>query len=533
MPSRDDLSKTMRIDVNPEFMDGSNDSEKTQSWTLCNCDDIEFIARKNRKDKRSDDYVKLMQSIYDAVIITNAEGVIVDFNFRALDFFGYDEISFTDMSVISLISGADNTLLDALRNNLKEHRYTIVEARCVRNDKTTFPAEIAVSNINLTVSGELCFFVRDITVRKQTQDALEDAIRRLEEHDKARTQFVSNVSHELRTPLTSIIYAVSNMLRGITGPLPDRALNYLRMIEGDSKRLLNTVNDILDINKIEDKTLTLNCTIFPLGSLLRYSAESLRVQAAAKNIELFISTDKKEYFVNGDISRLERVIINVVGNAVKFTPENGKIRVELVADEKMVYISVSDTGIGIPPDMIEKVTMRYFTVGIQPSGSGLGLAISKEIAELHGGTLEIISPPPDQEHGTQVLVGLPMIPPPNVLVAYSDESIANALERQLAEYGYTVHHQKCTENIISDIKSSNPDVLMLDLSEDTAGKIERIAEIKGDNDLRRLPIIVVISEQLRSSQEEILNTLNIPILTNPWDESTLTQCLAGVFLGMS
>ncbi len=536
MSAQDDLSKTMRIDINPDEKDGVDDFAQEQSWTLSNADDMEFITRKNRKIARSQDYDRILQSIYDAVIITDNEGVIVDFNFRVMDFFGYTEKELTGLSIVKLISGATQSLLDAVKTNLRDHRYTLIEARCLRLDRTTFPSEIAVSNINLDFDGEFCFFVRDITVRKQAQDALEAAITSLEEHDKARTQFVSNVSHELRTPLTSIIYAVSNMLRGIIGTLPDKANNYLRMIEGDSKRLLNTVNDILDISKIEDKTIELNHALLPLGSLMRYSAESLRVQASAKSVQLFISNSKKEYFIDGDIGRVERLIINVVGNAVKFTPDSGQINVEILKDpdnDNNVMILVTDTGAGIPPESIEKVTMRYYTVGVHPSGSGLGLAISKEIVELHGGKLEIISPPKDKDHGTQVVITLPTVPAPHVLVLYKDETVCNALKEQLSASGYHVSSEEADKDAVEVMTALLPDVVLIDISSDPRDGIEVIAGIKGHSDFRKLPVIVVADEVLRSSQEEILNTLNIPVLTKPWDESTLAQCLAGVFLGVT
>jgi CheY-like chemotaxis protein len=326
------------------------------------------------------------------------------------------------------------------------------------------------------------------------------------------------------------------MLRGIIGTLPDRANNYLRMIEGDSKRLLNTVNDILDISKIEDKTIELHHAILPLGSLMRYSAESLRVQAAAKSIQLFISINQKEYFIDGDIGRMERLIINIVGNAVKFTPENGEIIVEIMADpdnDNNVMMMVTDSGVGIPPESIEKVLMRYFTVGIQPSGSGLGLAISKEIVELHGGNLEIISPPPGKDTGTRVLVTLPTVLPPQVLLIYKDESVCAALQRQLDACGYRISIEQSGKDIVDVMQRVQPDVILIDISGDPHDGIEVIAIIKGDSLYRKLPVIVVTDDELRSSQEEILNTLNIPVLTKPWDESTLTQCLAGVFLGVS
>ena len=186
-----------------------------------------------------------------------------------------------------------------------------------------FPAEIAVNEIELANGGRLCFLVRDVSVRKIAQEALEDAVVRLEAHDRARTQFVSNVSHELRTPLTSMIYAISNMLRGVLGPVPDRIRGYLEMLYGDSKRLAMTVNDILDLSKVDNDSLSLTTTKVPFGLFVNRSVAALRVQAEQKGVSIEVSTDSGIWFVNCDPQKMERVILNVVGNAVKFTPTGG------------------------------------------------------------------------------------------------------------------------------------------------------------------------------------------------------------------
>jgi signal transduction histidine kinase len=185
-----------------------------------------------------------------------------------------------------LIAGADDAVIGTIRKNLIEHRYTLIEGTCRRRDGSSFPFRDCRQPPGYRTGGRLCFFVRDISVRKRAQDALEEAIMKLEQHDRNRSQFISNVSHELRTPLTSMIYAINNMLRGVTGALNEDQSRYLEMLLGDSRRLLATVNDILDLRKIENQTLTLVKTRMPFGRLVQGSACSLQVQAEQKGIHL-------------------------------------------------------------------------------------------------------------------------------------------------------------------------------------------------------------------------------------------------------
>lgn len=533
MAAQDDLSRTMRIDVSPDVEDATAADLPLRSWTLSGSADVEFRTRQHRTVGRSADYIKILQSVYDAVLITDAEGILIDFNYRALDFFLCKENDLSGGSIIDLISGADQTLLDALSSNLDDHRYTLIEARCQRSDYTLFPAEIAVSRINLDSDHELCFFVRDVTVRKQAQEALEDAVARLEAHDKARSQFISNVSHELRTPLTSMIYAVANMQRGVVGELPARAADYLSMLEADAKRLLNTVNDILDIRKIEDSSLELNSTRLAFSHLVQRSAQSLLVQARRQSISMPVPQITREQFVDGDGGRLERMLTNIIGNAVKFTPEGGRIEVEQMMDpdrDAHVLTVVRDNGIGIPPDAVSKVMLRYFTVGEQASGTGLGLAISKEIVELHGGHLDIVSPPPGFEQGTQVSISLPVVDPPLVLIVDDDEAVCELLRQQAEEGGFQVCAAKSGPEALRYLAAQQPRVMVTDIALPEMSGIELIMKTRDLTGFKKLPVIVVTGVRVRPAQEEILKTLGIPILAKPWSEAELLDRLAEVFM---
>jgi len=485
-------------------------------------------------DDTTSSYAALLQSIYDGVIIASPNGRIVEYNARALDLLGCGSDYLDDSDVMKLISGADTALWEALRKNLEDRRYTLIEARVIRCDGSSFPAEIAVNWMRNDEAGLLCFFVRDISVRKQAQEALEDAVQRLEEHDRSRMQFVSNVSHELRTPLTSMIYAVANMLRGVLGPISDPIRKYLTMLDGDSKRLLATVNDILDLRKIENESLSLVRARIPFGRLVSRSLESLAVRTQQKGVDLQVRPGDAGIFSDCDPRRMERVLLNIVGNAVKFTPEEGAISVTVardLANQGYIRLEVRDTGIGIPPDALERVTERYFMVGNQPSGSGLGLAIVKEIVALHGGSIGIQSPVPGEESGTLVTVSLPSVDPPVILVAEPNEATSREIGEQLTAAGYRVIRNAEDEGVEQLLEQRQFHGAVVGLGMEGMAGTELILKMKSDRELRSIPLIAVGGAGLNKARQQILKSFSIPLLPRDWTETILLDLVEEAFLG--
>lgn len=532
----DSAGKTMRIDIHPDFL-GQSLARKKSAVTTNLTDSTKIIARKVKGHVSfAQEFDQLLESIYDAVMITDVNGRILVFNSRALDFFILDYDEMLGKKMIELISGADESLLQAISKNLEEHRYTLIEAHCVRKDKSMFPAEIAVNMLDLFPEGNLCFFVRDITVRKRAQDALEEAVERLEAHDRSRSQFVSNVSHELRTPLTSMMYAVNNMLKGVVGDLPDGVKRYLEMMDADCRRLLGTVNDILDLRKIETKTLTLTRSRAPFARLVTRGIETLVLQATQKSVTLELHSDGRMWFADCDVNKMERVLLNIVGNAVKFTPEGGRVEVYIDEDPATpgnILLRVEDTGIGIPPEAIDKVCDRYFTVGEQAAGSGLGLAISKEIVEMHGGGMSIFSPAPGKTSGTGVNVSIPSVEPPSVLIVDDEPGVLHVLETQVRGQGYQVMTAVTGEEALERIAAEGPDLVVLDFILPGMEGTEVILKLKSDKATARLPIIVVTGAEVGRGRAQVLNSFSIPALSKPWKESELLDKIEGAFLGVA
>ena len=221
--------------------------------------------------------------------------------------------------------------------------------------------------------------------------------------------------------------------------MPEKALNYLERLQSVCQRLLATVNDILDLRQVENKTLVLTKTVVPLGQVIRDGAETLQVQADSKRITMTFDLGERELFCLCDAQKIERVVLNIVGNAVKFTPANGAITLTLrqhPENAKLALLTVSDTGMGIPPDVLPKISQRYFRVGDHVSGTGLGLAISREIVDLHGGSMSFASPVPGSTCGTAVYVGLPLAPKPLVVAVTQDAETAQFLQEKVVDRGY-------------------------------------------------------------------------------------------------
>ncbi|HRU18982.1 MAG TPA: ATP-binding protein [Kiritimatiellia bacterium] len=484
--------------------------------------------------RRDTPFYKLLESVYDAVLITTRRGKIIECNERAAEFFLTPASKLVGLPVVSLISGASDALLETIHKNLESRKYTLVEARCKRADGTSFAAEIAVNQIGLDAQGQLCFFVRDITVRQQAQQALEDAVERLQAHDRARMEFVSNVSHELRTPLTSMIYAVNNMLRGVVGPMPDKALHYLERLRADSQRLLATVNDILDLRQIENKTLVLTRRVVPLGPVVREGAESLQMQADAKRIEIRFNFSERDLFCWCDVQKIERVVLNIVGNAIKFTPVGGVITLSLEQHPekpKQALLSVCDTGSGIPPEVLPKVSQRYFRVGDHVSGTGLGLAISREIIELHNGTLSFASPVPGTSCGTAVYVSLPLAPKPLIVAASSDAETAARLKERIVAQGYALDFAASVREAVACCFDKLPAAVVLDGGAAEMDVHEAVLSLREDPKTKRLPVIVMGRRKLERQDAELYRRFDIFHLPLPWSDAAFAQALSTAVLG--
>ncbi|OGG52536.1 MAG: hypothetical protein A3F84_25450 [Candidatus Handelsmanbacteria bacterium RIFCSPLOWO2_12_FULL_64_10] len=214
--------------------------------------------------------------------------------------------------------------------------------------------------------------------------------KKAQEVDRLKSDFVSNVSHDLRTPLTSIKGSVDNLLDGIGGALNDRHIRYLKRIRSNTDRLSRLIDDLLDMSRIEAGRLRVAPVKVLVGEIGRDVLEGVRPMALEKRIGLYLRGGEEGALAYADPDRVYQVLMNLVSNAIKFTPPEGRVEVEVVPNGEMVSVGVRDTGQGIPAEELETVFDKFYQVGgasVARQGAGLGLSIAKHLVELHGGRI--------------------------------------------------------------------------------------------------------------------------------------------------
>ncbi|MCE9599608.1 MAG: response regulator [Spirochaetia bacterium] len=229
---------------------------------------------------------------------------------------------------------------------------------------------------------------------RKAKEAQEEVVKQLQEMDKIKDAFLANTSHELRTPLNGIIGLAESMVDGAAGQVTNVQKENLDMIVSSGKRLASLVNDILDFSKLKHKDIELQIKAVDMRSISDVVLTFSKALLGGKSIQIVNSIPAHLGAVAGDENRLQQIMMNLVGNSVKFT-ETGKIEVTGKQNGEMIEITVSDTGIGIPEDKFERIFESFEqadgSTARQYGGTGIGLAISKKMVELHQGKIWLTS----------------------------------------------------------------------------------------------------------------------------------------------
>lgn len=292
-----------------------------------------------------------------------------------------------DGSILKILSVAENiTIRKKAEEELKNHRDRLEELVTDRTQKLEVQAEeLMAQSEELQLSSE--------TLSEQNIE-LEAKSKQVEEANRLKSEFLSNMSHELRTPLNSVM-ALSNVLITQTkDKLNDEEKSYLEIIERNGKRLLSLINDILDLSKIEAGKMNVSPEIISFGNLLQIIKENMQNIAEKKGITLTLNIAHKLPKIKTDESKLHQVLLNVVGNAIKFT-EKGSVDIRAKNDQKYIYVEVQDTGIGISKEDISHVFDEFRQADGSSSrqfeGTGLGLAIANKLSNILGANIKVES----------------------------------------------------------------------------------------------------------------------------------------------
>lgn len=328
----------------------------------------------------------ILNYMTDGIIAFNRDGLIIHINSAAHRFLELQQVDLSFMGIMSKL-GFDRTMPEMLEQDFLNDADRNIQLRD-RFYKVSFASFTDKENM----AGGVITVIQDVTEAQKL--------------DNMRKEFVANVSHELKTPLTSIKSYSETLLDGALED-HDTAKNFLQVIYSESNRMDRLVKDLLLLSK-HDSGIKLNLQDISPLNLTRNVLENLKMAADEKHQQMTVIEGEEIPQVSGDWDRLEQLLFNVVGNAIKYTPDYGEITVTVCKRGGYACILVEDTGIGIPEKDLGRIFERFYRVdkarSRQMGGTGLGLSIAREIAESHGGSIEAKSEP---NKGTEITILLP------------------------------------------------------------------------------------------------------------------------------
>jgi len=332
----------------------------------------------------------------------------------------------------------------------------------------------------------------------------------LEELNRLKSEFLASMSHELRTPMNAIIGYTSLLMEGIYGPLSEKQDQSLKRIETNAKNLLQLINNILDLSKLSAGRMPVYLESCSIQELAREVLETMESLARDRKLDLRLEAPE-DLLLKTDKTKLKQILINLVGNAIKFTHEGAVIlKVERLPMPERIQISVRDTGIGIRKEDIPSLFQEFKQLDSSPTreygGSGLGLSICRKIIEILGGTIAVesevgrgstfkvllpIGEVQDHENAAPAPAPVEVIPQKVVLSIDDDPEVLNLLTDSLKGTGYTCVGAQSGDEGIAMARQLHPHLITLDIMMPHRDGWSVLQSLKSDPELRHIPVVIV------------------------------------------
>ncbi|ALD22598.1 hypothetical protein AM218_05340 [Hymenobacter sp. DG25A] len=520
--------------------------------SLCKFEDI--TERKNNEDalkRREEKYRTIIESMNLGLVELDLNSKVTYVNQAFCEITGFqreeflyqeavnqilhaDDVAFLDAKNNSRLQGVSDTYELAIISKTGEEKWLLITAGPIYNDQKQVYGSISIT--------------LDITHQKQLEHNLRAAKEFAEESTRSKELFLANMSHEIRTPLNAIL-GMGQLLAKT--PLNNEQHNYLRAIASSGENLLVIINDILDLSKIGASQLSIESIGFTMDHLLRQIQKSLHFKAEEKGLLFLTSVDARlPEVLLGDPYRLTQVLLNLAGNAIKFT-EKGQVAItcELLAQhpgQVEIQFTVSDTGIGIDPeylaDIFKEFSQEDTSVTRKFGGTGLGLSISRSLVRLMGGEIQIES---QKYHGTRsqfmlvLPVGTPLDLPEKIEATPESREILrgkhillvedNAFNRQIAKGFLNNAGMQITEAengaIAVELARQHVfDVILMDVQMPVMNGLEATHFLRQQLALTT-PVIALTANAIKGEREKCLQAGMNDYLTKPFQEEELFKII--------
>ena len=474
-------------------------------------------------------YRKLLEAAPDAILEVDRQGRIVLVNLQAERLFGYTRAELLGNRIEFLLPDRFRGRHPGHRDTFFEHPImrpmgTGLELCARRADGSEFAVDVTLSPYDSDGAGRVICVVRDVTERKHAEEQIQTLNQHLEQRtaeliatnkelelrnrevervNRLKDAFLASMSHELRTPLNSIIGFSDLLAEQGAANFNPKQKRFLGHIQQGSRHLLELINDILDLSKIEAGHLELKYEDFEISPAVAEVVATVRPIATAKNID-FASGVAGDLFLYADRLRFKQVLYNLLSNAIKFTPAGGQVSIESSDEQGTLRFCVADTGIGIPAEEQEAIFESFHQVGTTTKGvregTGLGLAITKRLLEQHGGSIWVES---ELGKGSRFFFTLPLRPKgeeaaaagdgqaPLILVAEDEGAAQELLVSHLEEAGYRVITVASGAEAVKAAIRLRPDVITLDLLMPGKSGWQTLDELKKTPATAAIPVIIV------------------------------------------
>jgi PAS domain S-box-containing protein len=515
---------------------------------------VERVLRQNEERFRL-----VAEAASDAIVIADPEGKIISWNYAAEQMFGHTMAEVIEQSFEMLVPLRYREKHKMVVKRLQTDGIPrvidrMVELHGLRKDGTEFPLELSLASWKTAEGPFFGGIMRDITLRKKVENELRAASAAAQESARLKSQFLANMSHEIRTPMNGVVGMINLLL---DTPLTSEQVNLASTVRTSADSLLHIINDILDFSKIEAGLLTFEALPFDLREPVESCLGIIAEKAHGKGLELaYLIEENVPTQLVGDAARLHQILINLVGNAVKFTARGEVVlRVAKEREEKRrvsLRFSVRDTGIGVDAEAKKNLFQAFKQADSSTTrkfgGTGLGLAISRQLVQLMGGEIQVDSELghgstfwftaefPLQEPTPKIVAPRANLAGLRALVVDDNETNREILQRQLASWRIQVTSVASAAEALPALRKAAASgvpfhLAILDMMMPDMNGLELAGVLRAEPGFDELKLIMLTSMGHKLSRAELDRARIGVCLIKPARQSQLYETLASVMAG--